>query len=429
MKYQVLRYLFTALTACALVLIAGRGVLSGDAEFREPEYTLENIIIEGAEKTSESVIRSELLLQEGQKLNEKMARISRLKLLGTGFFNAVEMRLERGSYRGAVNWIIKVTERYTFLFNTIFLGLDDEQEAFVGGIECVKLNLLGTGQSFSIAATGAGSDAYGFSLGWSDPYLSQQNFIFNAKIDYRETFERFDEEYDNYDLHYKRCGTRLGVGIRTLTPLKMHSWIQLEQVELLEDPGPDFPEELEFASNQSFHSNIRIDLDWDTRNDYYTPDRGFRFFLSAQASGSFLTSDYNYVKIFGMIDHYFSTWKNHYARLSARTGGVAGSFPVYEQFYLSEAVRGLKFSPFMGVTFQKETPRELLSAGSVEYHIPVVSRPAGWVYGMELFFFFDAGNARNREDELWEEMNFSVGPGLLLNTRIGVFSIDFGFEM
>src|SRR5439155_22913870 len=91
--------------------------------------------------------------------------LTRYRLLGTGFFSAVDLSLRKGSKRGTAVLVIEVKERNTFIVQNLWLGVAADEDtagnakplsAFLG-LQVAETNLAGTGTTLS-AGVGLAQD-------------------------------------------------------------------------------------------------------------------------------------------------------------------------------------------------------------------------------------------------------------------------------
>src|SRR5690606_12272919 len=93
----------------------------------EPElrYVLDGIRVEGNTRTNERVIRRYIPFEANDifDVDDPRVKLTRYRLLGTGFFKDVTLSLERGSRRGHVILVVSVVERNTLVLNDLWMGL------------------------------------------------------------------------------------------------------------------------------------------------------------------------------------------------------------------------------------------------------------------------------------------------------------------
>ena len=78
-------------------------------------YVLEGIVVVGNSRTKAKVVRKFIPLKQGDFLDPESPELlaTEWRLMGTGWFDAVDIRLERGAERGYVVLVVQVKERNT----------------------------------------------------------------------------------------------------------------------------------------------------------------------------------------------------------------------------------------------------------------------------------------------------------------------------
>ncbi|MCX7958088.1 MAG: hypothetical protein N3B13_03495, partial [Deltaproteobacteria bacterium] len=136
--------------AIILLILTSNLPLSAYSE-DEDILIIERIIVKGNNKTDTSIVKQHILLKEKEPLDEEKVEFARLKLLSTGFFSDVFIRVEKGSKKGMVNLIFEVKERGTLFIDEIHLGLSSVN-AYWGGLSLTDSNFLGRGYRLSAGA-------------------------------------------------------------------------------------------------------------------------------------------------------------------------------------------------------------------------------------------------------------------------------------
>ena len=115
-----------------------------EAEFRDPygeasegrhanqissqvRYVLEGIVVSGNKRTKARIIRKFIPLKQGDFLDPESPDLvaTEWRLMGTGWFNSVDIRLERGAQHGYVVLVVEVRERNTFVIEQLVAGLSE----------------------------------------------------------------------------------------------------------------------------------------------------------------------------------------------------------------------------------------------------------------------------------------------------------------
>lgn len=390
-------------------------------------YRLEHVRIEGNTKTSEAVIAAELMMKSGDQFDESLARVSRIRLLGLGLFERVDMRLEKGSVRGAVVWVIEVKERQTFVLERGFIGFNDEHRTYLGAT-FTQLNLFGSGQRGSLAGTLRDGKSKGMACSWTHPHLPSSAWLFSITGQLSESEDAFEEELEHYRVYHRRVELRLKVGRRQKEFLTFSGELKLRWIKILDRSKGAWSDYLNIVGDEDYQTAVAMEVEWDTRNNYYLPDRGVSLQIKAEFGEPFHGENHYMRGEFRAIG-YLPFIGATYVSFQQHTGVCTGTTPYMLRFYRSEIVRGFGPSPFLGVTFQKETPRDTSLAFTSELHFPFMTRKTVKPIRAELFLFLDAGSAFDREDLEESALSLAVGTGLRVNTDFGVINLYLGFPI
>lgn len=134
---------------------------------------IENIIIKGNTKTQESVIRRELVFEEGDVFSKSKIENSLRNLFNLRYFSSVVPETHPGSEANLVDLVINVEEQQTanIGFGVSFSGSSDPNafplSAFINWNET---NFLGRGSMFE-ASLNAGSEEQSLKLGYTENWF------------------------------------------------------------------------------------------------------------------------------------------------------------------------------------------------------------------------------------------------------------------
>ncbi|MCB1214549.1 MAG: outer membrane protein assembly factor BamA, partial [Deltaproteobacteria bacterium] len=150
---------------------------------------IEKINIIGNTITRDKVIRRELKVVENSLYNERLIRLSKLKLEQLGYFETVEFATPRGSRDDRLNLNITVKEKPTGTFS-VGAGFSSVDK-FLLNASISKNNFLGKGLSGSLSAE-LSSRTQQFSLYLTDPYFLDSYWSVTASaFRIRSRFEDF----------------------------------------------------------------------------------------------------------------------------------------------------------------------------------------------------------------------------------------------
>lgn len=457
-----------ALTACLLLL----GLLvprRAAADEQSPIYVIEAIQIEGNDKTRDHVILDALLVAAGERLSVDDPRfeLSRFRLLATGYFSSVRLRLRKGSARGKAILVVRVRERGTIVLTDLFFGASESTTAW-GGLGLAENNFLGhgltVGGAFVIGADpdvdrGAVQQAY--RLGLSAERLGSTSLSLAVTLlflDGSDFFRRAGSEWssdprDFLSIRYQRIGGSAGLGLDLGRSVRLfldyrgeylHAEVPPGSVRTLPD-GSSTPIDFEIKDGQSVLSLLQSTLEWDTRSDPVLPHRGSLLSISADFSSTILGSGYDYFKLSGLFKHYFYLSWGHILSMQLFGGVVFGEAPFFERFFIGDLndllpsrALGLNFSTqpsrdFFGTAIDAKRYEEFAARVALEYIVP-------WFRGGRFFyngdFFFNVGVLMLNSREAWRvrdrslsesvPIDLTLDTGLRLDTAIGVFRLSIG---
>ncbi len=429
-------------------------------------YILEEIEISGNRRTRERVILREIAFEPGQvlDLDDERIELSRYRLLATGFFSDVRLRLRRGSRRGAVVLVVEVVERWSLVFREIFLGVSEITP--YGGLHLDEINFLGYGISLSGAAVWS-EEQQGYRLSVSVPRFLDSvvslslSFLYNDARDFLGRHPVLvsghgTEEQSYAQIRYDRIGGSLGVGMHLAHNTNIYLDYRLELIrsdlpfaaaQLGLPLGPEIGEPLEFhlLDGRSILSAFVLSLDHDTRDHPFLPSRGRHVTGSAVVSSDVLGSNYHFVKITIGADFWLRTPWRHSFHIGLLVGMIFGDAPLFEHYFIgdlsdqiSARVLGLNFShapaPNVFRTSIEEMRYEKLCGRlDIEYIVPLY-RGRRVVYGLDFFLLLGLYSLGSSEDFVNPPAGYSGGAfpidltldvGFRLDTTAGMFGFSF----
>lgn len=268
-----------------LLLIIGVANVAQAAE--EPQLRVERVECRGNRSTSCDFIRSHLNLAAGMPLSEAEIRVAQLRLSSLRNFEAVDVRLERGSERNAVIVVIEVEEASPITIESLgglSSRLDATRSVFAGRL--AHQNLFGAGKIVDFAAVAitplagdAYEEQYAVHLRYADPNLFGSKRYFGiaraswVNAQHRDIYGNFsDFEGAELDL---RVGRRFGdFSYLTLgaTFRPNVSWITGEWHS---NPG-DFD-----ITVRDEDYGLNIVYGRNSEDDLYFPTQGYSFHIGA----------------------------------------------------------------------------------------------------------------------------------------------------
>lgn len=363
------------------------------------EGVIEDIRVEGLQKTKAFVVTRELLVKPGDVFERDKVRKSLQRVFNLGFFEDVTSRVDAGAKPGQVILIIKVVERKT---GNASAGLGySSKEGLVGSLEISDTNFRGVGQRVS-ARLEFGTEQ-NYELSFREPWLDKHNTSLDVSL-YDATKERFRETADKFT--ETRKGGSLALGRPLSENVRTSFAYRAEDVSIANNTGglPEGPlRSLEWAT-------VR-----DTRDIFANATTGSRTSFSAIQAGGWLGGTFDFNKYILDFRRYVRlSRKNHVLALRFNAGLGTGDIPTYEKFTLGGAfnLRGFKEDFLRG--------NNVLSA-TAEYRVPVNKNLAG-------VFFVDSGKVWGQAVPLTNEGELKVGygAGIRVETPIGPIRLDYG---
>ncbi|MFW6067791.1 MAG: BamA/TamA family outer membrane protein [Myxococcota bacterium] len=361
---------------------------AGDAREDEPSnltaaapekirYFVERIDVVGNRRTADRIVKHFVPLGPGDVLDVDDPEIEaiRWQLLGTGWFDAVRLRLERGSRRGWVVLIVEVEERNTFVIEQLNLGVSeglnstrdtDSRLSPYGGLSIAETNLMGLGISLSASALFS-QPQQGVRVRFADPMAFGSEFLLSASaffVNARQYFGRdplvtfvcdlppeecpTPEEASRAVVLYRRGGIRFGtghdLGASTRYTLDWQGeWVKVRaKPEAASERFGDSVRPIDFSieDGTSWVSSLRLGMVYDHRNDPALPTEGVLVRFLGDGATRFLGSDYEYLRLQGLLRWWIplphEKFVPHYVRLGAYAGVVFGDPPFFYKFHVSD---------------------------------------------------------------------------------------------
>jgi outer membrane protein insertion porin family len=440
-------------------------------------YLLESIEVRGNSRTSARVVHRYINLHPGDVLDvdNPELELTRYRLLGTGFFQRVQLSLRKGSRRGNVVLVVEVAERNTIVVNDLWMGLSADADTHgnarpltaYAGADVAETNLAGTGITLG-AAMGFAQQQLAIRTRFFDPAFLGSSWMTSATLlynDARDFYGNRDVLYDDPSnatervqdfaiVRYKRGGGAIGVGHDLGVSAQLWFDYRLERISASLPLAASHMrgldrEPIEFGFNRglSVLSTLRGTFVYDTRDSPILPTRGTHSTLAGDVSLSPLGSSYPYQKITLNVSKWWqlNRWK-HVIRLQLFAGAIGGYAPLYERFYVGDLSDLLPDRMLDLNTDRRPSPNffktdiaevrygQYAAKLQGEYRIPLY-RGQRSVYGVDLFGsagLYALSTARDLSDPPRGYRGFGKVPlditfnlGLRIDTNAGGFMFAF----
>ncbi len=238
-----------------------------------PRVYIERIDIVGNVRTLDKVIRREMRIVEGDAFNTARIRRSQDRIRSLGFFEEVEVDQVEGSTPDRVIVTATVQERST---GELSIGAGvSSRENVIGEISIRERNLLGKGQDLRLALA-ISSRRQQIDIGFTEPYFLNRNIAAGVDLFHRRV------DYDESSFEQASTGANLRAVFPIIEYLTMGLRYQIRQddVQILGLAPSPF-----ITVGKFLTSSVGYTLNYDTRDDYRKPTRGFLATLSQDFAG------------------------------------------------------------------------------------------------------------------------------------------------
>jgi outer membrane protein insertion porin family len=392
--------------------------------------TIDRVVISGLGRTSRAVVTRVLDLEPGRVAGLDAVLAAQRRLSALGIFERVNLRpipgQTGGDRRGVV---VDVAEGKTRAFG-FGIGWNSE-DSLRGSLNWAEANLLGTGRGLAVELRGS----------------SREQFV-QASVRESENlgllpvpawFSLFYQREVHADYSVTRHGAWLEFGNRLRRPLR--ALLRYDYSIIGNDAPPEIQSDLEREEQDLALSSLTPILEWDTRDDLFSPRRGVLVSAQLLSSFDFLGADASLDRLILAFAGFAPLGRSVLAA-SLRTGGINPRdpcedpcptdnlrVPIATRFYAGGRVTHRAF-PTDGLgtpeVFDPEG-RPIGGGGQLianfEWRFPLFSVIGGHA-------FVDAGNVwPNWRDIDPAALRWGAGLGLRVDTPVGPFRLEYGWKL
>jgi len=361
----------------------------------EIKYLLERIEVRGEQKTNARLIRSFVPLETGVAFDVADPEIEalRYRLLGTGWFDRVDLSLSRGKKPGWVVLMIDVEERRTLVFQQLaagvgwsVAGVDSKEgdnkppgrkaEPYLG-LGVAETNFLGTGRTLGGLVL-VSPDQQGLSLSYFDPIVRASRWSLSANALFTNGQEYFggDNEKNNEvrvsvdcsgvpEEDQKECEIappvavvdywRAGFGFVTARDVGSFTRLSLGwHGDYVRVPAGGMPvaasevrgrgdgtrrvRPIDFSiePDGSIVSMLSLGFTYDKRDSSVLPSRGTLASFAGDLASALIASDYEFVRLQASSQQWHTTSWGHVIRSGMYAGAVFGNAPFFYNFFATD---------------------------------------------------------------------------------------------
>ncbi len=387
-----------------------------------PKVYFNRITIEGNTRTRDKVIRRELRVMELKPFSATGLKTSNDRLRRLGYFKDVDITPKPAQDQSHMNLDVKVKERPTGTFS-IGAGYSSVDNLILMG-EISQRNFLGKGQTLSFKGTIGGSTQR-FSLSFYEPYFQDTRLSLGLDL--------YNWEYDYSDYTKDSVGGALRFGYPLTDNLNFYFGGRVDNTDLSDiDDNASYiiQNSMDIKSTRSLSAG----LNYDSRNRYFNPTRGWKGDISMEYAGGVLGGDASFLKFKGELGYYHPLWRFLTGHMKFGAGyvmdGPGGSLPVYERFFLGglDSIRGYKYGD---VSPRDPETDERIGGEYMGYLQSEVIFPVLKQMGLNGVVFLDMGNVWGKDtDEGFDitDLRKSAGAGIRWLSPMGPLRVEWGYN-
>ena len=314
--------------------------------FEGDKFYLGRLEVTGNTTTRDKVIRREFALDEGDVMNMEAVKKSLQKLQQLGYFKVnEEPDFAVRTAEKKVDLTLKGTEtsRNEIQFGAGYSALD----GFFGQFSFQTRNFLGRGEILGASAQ-IGKISNYYDVSYTVPWFMDRNQSVGASLYSR------DVNYLNIDERRKGGSLFFGRGITLFD-----SWSILYQYEDVKanfpvrgaqvPPGQPAPPD-KFTQVLGTTSSFTPGYRYDSRNDPFDPNQGFRYYTTVQLAGTAIGGTDSFIKpLLGTSRYFPLRWPRHTYLAANLEGGWVTAYgskeiPIFERFQIGgeQSLRGFR---------------------------------------------------------------------------------------
>jgi outer membrane protein insertion porin family len=389
---------------------------------------VEQIIIQGNNRTKDKVIRRELLVAPGQIYDSVRADVSKKRLDNLQYFDKVDISPQDTTVPNRKNMIVTVEEKRTgsVTFGAGFSSVD----SLLGFVEITQGNFdlfnypyfTGGGEKFRVRLQ-YGLERQDFEAEFKEPWFLEQRLalgynLFYHNATYLSTY--YNERNFGASVSLAKAFGQFWSGSITYT---------LQDFDLYDFASNSSPQLLQEQGYRT-DSSITLGMAYDTRDSVLLTRHGVHADFSAEFAGGPLLGQTNIYKFQADAQKYILLPYDMILTVAAATG-VADFYnnstevPLFDRFFLggSRSIRGFSNRDIGPVDSNNEPlGGNTMFYTNLELTFPIIDRVRGAVWND--MGFLDA-RSFHYSDAI-QEGDAAAGVGLRLNLPIGPLRLDYG---
>ena len=389
---------------------------------------VEQIIIQGNNRTKDKVIRRELLVAPGQIYDSVRVDTSKKRLENLQYFEKVDISPQDTTVPNRKNMVVTVEEKRTgsVTFGAGFSSVD----SLLGFVEISQGNFdlfnfpyfTGGGEKFRIRLQ-YGLERQDAEVEFKEPWFLEQRLslgynLFYHNATYLSTY--YNEENFGASVSLARAFGQFWSGsiTYTLQDFDLYNFASNSSPQLLMEQG------------YRTDSSITLGMGYDTRDSVLLSRHGMHADFSAEFAGGPLLGQTNIYKFQADAQKYILLPYDMILTVAGATGvadfyGSSTEVPLFDRFFLggSRSIRGFGNRDIGPIDNNNEPlGGDTMAYTNLELTFPIIDRVRGAVWND--MGFLDA-RSFHYTDAL-HEGDAAAGVGLRLNLPIGPLRLDYG---
>ena len=389
---------------------------------------VEQIIIQGNNRTKDKVLRRELLVAPGQIYDSVRADVSKKRLENLQYFEKVDISPQDTTVPNRKNMVVTVEEKRTgsITFGAGFSSVD----SLLGFVEITQGNFdlfnfpyfTGGGEKFRVRIQ-YGLERQDAEIEFKEPWFLEQRLALGYNLFYHNATylsNYYDERNFGASVSLSRGFGQFWAGsiTYTLQDFDLYNFANNSSTQLLREKG------------WRTDSSITLGMAYDTRDSVLLTRRGMHADFSAEFAGGPLLGATRIYKFQADAQKYILLPYDLILTFAGATGvadyfGNSTEVPLFDRFFIggSRSVRGFRNRDIGPVDNNNEPlGGDTMAYQNTELTFPIMDRVRGAVFND--LGFLDARSFHYTD--AWHEMNMAAGVGLRLNLPIGPLRLDYG---
>jgi outer membrane protein insertion porin family len=395
---------------------------------------VEQIIIQGNNRTKDKVIRRELLVAPGQIYDSVLVDVSKKRLENLQYFGnanggtGVDISPQDTTVPNRKNMVVTIEEKRTgsVTFGAGFSSVD----SLLGFVEVTQGNFdifnfpyfTGGGEKFRVRLQ-YGLERQDAEIEFKEPWFLEQRLSLGYNLFYHNATylsNYYDERNFGASVSLARAFGQFWSGsiTYTLQDFDLYNFASNSSQQLLREQG------------YRTDSSITLGMNYDTRDSVLLTRHGMHADFSAEFAGGPLLGQTNIYKFQTSAQKYILLPYDMILTIAGATGvadyyDTSSEVPLFDRFFIggSRSVRGFGNRDIGPVDINNEPlGGDTMAYTNLELTFPIMDRVRGAV-------FHDAGFLDARPfhyTDIGSELCAAIGVGLRLNLPIGPLRLDYG---